>query len=154
MNARLERLLKASKVMRVIEASDVLDVSRSAVERAVRLGKIGAEQIHVRNDHGAKRERMTITLSRGAVLRFIVRTTTGDEREELLRDIELHAPAFLEMAVRAVKAEDPPASLREALRAGESQASTPKNVIPFKRGQRRHADPAPGHPDLFAEQTA
>jgi len=150
MNARLERLLKASKVMRVIEASDVLDVSRSAVERAVRLGKIGAEQIHVRNDHGAKRERMTITLSRGAVLRFIVRTTTGDEREELLRDIEIHAPGFLEMARRAAQKEEGNGGRGEE----ESQASTPKNVIPFKRGHRARPDPAPGHPDLFAEQTA
>lgn len=150
MNERLERLMKASKTMGCSEAGHVLGLSRSAVQRAVNGERIGAEQVHLRSMEG-NRKRPSFTLSRGAVLRFIVRTTTGDEREELLRDIELHYPTWLEMAKRAAaQKEDPPASLREALRVGESQESPPKNVIPFKRGQRRHADPAPGHPDLFA----
>lgn len=149
MNERLERLMKASKTMGCSEAGHVLGLSRSAVQRAVNGERIGAEQVHLRSMEG-NRKRPTITLSRGAVLRFIVRTTTGDERDELLRDIEIHAPGFLEMARRAAQKEEGNGGRGEE----ESQASTPKNVIPFKRGHRARPDPAPGHPDLFEERTA
>lgn len=142
MNATLKRLMSAPASMTCPQVSSVLNVSEDTVKRLLKKGRIGSQRYHA-NEQG-HRPRMTTDISRGAVLRYLIKICHGDERDELMHDIEAHFPNWLEMAQRTV------ARLQQEAEA----AATPGKIIPIfghppKRRSSSGNDAFATHPDLF-----
>lgn len=145
MNATLKRLMSAPASMTCPQVAEVLNVSEDTVKRLLKKGRIGSQRYHA-NEQG-QRARMTTDISRGAVLRYLVKICCGDERDELLHDIETHHPAWTDMAKRTV------ARLQQEAEAAVTSA-TPGKIIPIfghppKRRSSGGHDAFAEHPDLF-----
>lgn len=109
------------------EVAAVLQVSCDTVERAIHKGALEAKRHAGRGRGYAMRPRIT----RAALIRYLVRITTGD-KAALLASIASQCPEYLRVA------------------QGLGEQQLPENVIPMRRGRRRAGDPFAGHPDLFA----
>lgn len=145
MNATLKRLMQAPASMTCPQAAEVLNVSEHTVKRLVKKGRIGSQRYHA-NEQG-QRPRMSTDITRAAVMRYLIRICCGDERDELMHDIEQHAPAWLDMAKRTV------ARLQQEAEADVTSA-TPGKIIPIfgQKPSRRTGgkqDHFAAHPDLF-----
>lgn len=147
MNTQLSRLLKADKNLSCQTVAEIMELGRRSVERMCAMGQIGCRHIHIRST--GERRKTTYHIPRISALRWLVRNSVGDERTELLRDIEQHAPKWLETAKRAAESAD------EAAQA-QAAENRPSNVIPIfghppkkRRSSQSDADPYAGHPDLF-----
>lgn len=138
MNDRLQRLLKSSRTMTCREVAEVLGMSEATVSRLVQVGSIGSEQYVARRDLHATRRRLTTSISRAAVLRYIARTCHGDERSELMHDITQHCPQLLETAQRALITPEP---IKSPLQLGSR--------LPRRAANGSCKDPFADHPDLF-----
>ncbi|MES2598633.1 MAG: hypothetical protein V4662_25080 [Verrucomicrobiota bacterium] len=149
MNPTLKRITKAPASMTCAEAGVVMDICEDTVKRLVKAGKIGSQRFSARKDATAMRERQTTRITRAALLRYLVRTSHGDERDELLHDITEHAPQWVDMAKRAAEA----AAADQA--AQPARPDLPQRLASFGQPSttaRRPAvkpDPFATHPDLF-----
>jgi len=76
MNATIERLMELPREMSISQAAFVLGRSDDHVARAVQAGRIEAQADEGRGTSGKRR---SITLTREALLVYIVRSTTGDK---------------------------------------------------------------------------
>lgn len=139
MDPDLARLtaLSGTDDLTVSEAAHILARSEDTIQRAVNAGKLEAKR-HSGRGRGVSPR---ISISRAALVAYLVRITTGD-RAILLAAIEAQCPQYLAAAKTALRP--------SAESAPSADADLPANAIPFPRprrhGQRDHLS---DHPTLF-----
>lgn len=136
------------------EVCEVLQVSPQTVSRLVN-GR-GHATLEAKRHAGRGEGRAPkIRVPRAAVVRYLVRITTGD-KAAILAAIEQQCPQYLP-AVQDLAHEMPQVPTWLQGRRSTPAAALPANVIPMRSTRKRPQapvampDPFAGHPDLFPE---
>jgi hypothetical protein len=135
----------ASSIMSAEQAGKIIGLSRHSICALCHAGQIDGESVKTnKNGHGSSLTRWNI--SRAAVLRYIIRSTSGD-RCLVLQAVDEECPAWSKRA-QAFSAEPPLASTGHMPSPPAWLQERAKARAP--RPARAGADPHQDHPDLFS----
>lgn len=160
LDAQIARFVRdATDEMSPAQAAPILGISEDTVFRMCAAGRMPAKVLDpVRKETEGERQlrktkrsytgpRRRWTLTKAGLITYMVKQTSGDERDLILEAIEQMCPRWLAVAKRAANGMQEPAAAEPA--------ELPANVIPMKRGKREEPEQnAPRQLDLFDKHTA